>query len=126
MIQFDGPHPAYSETKRYSWRISCHRKTGGVYFWAIKVNDSFRITHIGQTGTSVLPTDEGTHHQHAPAAIIASPIPTHWDAAKRNPLGRLWREGHRERLPEFLRDSTKLLGSGQTQSEDGENFRRSA
>lgn len=107
-IQFDGPHPAYSETKDIL--ADCkHRKTGGVYFWAIKVNDSFRITHIGQTGTSfyqrmkehIINTLGGNYRISDSDALGRGEVKSLWEG--------LWREGHRERLPEFLRDSTKLL-----------------
>lgn len=107
-IHFDGPHPAYSETKDVL-ADSKHRKAGGVYFWAIKVDNSYRITHIGQTGTSfyqrmkehIINTLGGNYRISDPDALGRGEVKSLWEG--------LWREGHRERLPEFLRDSTRLF-----------------
>ncbi len=107
-IQFDGPHPAYSETKDVL--ADCkHRKAGGIYFWAIKVGDSFRLTHIGQTGTSfyqrmkehIINTLGGNYRISDADALARGEVKSLWEG--------LWREGHRERLPEFLHDSTRLF-----------------
>jgi hypothetical protein len=107
-IHFDGPHPAYSET-RDVLADSKHRKAGGVYFWAIKVGNSYRITHIGQTGTSfyqrmkehIINTLGGNYRISDTEALARGEVKSLWEG--------LWREGHRERLPEFLRDSTRLF-----------------
>jgi len=106
-IHFDGPHPAYSETKDVL-ADSKQRKAGGVYFWAIKVDASYRITHIGQTGTSfyqrmkehIINTLGGNYRICDADALARGEVKSLWEG--------LWREGHRERLPEFLRDSTRL------------------
>jgi len=107
-IRFDGPHPAYSETNDVL--ADCkHRKAGGIYFWAIKVGDSFRLTHISQTGTSfyqrmkehIINTLGGNYRISDADALARGEMKILWDG--------LWREGTRERLPEFLRDSTRLL-----------------
>jgi hypothetical protein len=107
-IHFDGPYPAYSETKDVL--ADCkHRKAGGVYFWAIKVNDSFRITHIGQTGTSfyqrmkehIINTLGGNYRISDPDLLGRGEVKPLWNG--------LWREGTRQQLPEFLRDSTRLF-----------------
>lgn len=107
-IHFDGPHPAYSETKDVL--ADCkHRKAGGIYFWAIKVGDSYRVTHISQTGTSfyqrmkehIINTLGGNYRISDADALAHGEMKILWDG--------LWREGKRERLPEFLRDSTRLL-----------------
>ncbi len=107
-IRFDGPYRAYSETKDVL--ADCkHRKSGGVYFWAIKVNDSFRISHIGQTGTSfyqrmkehIISTLGGNYRICDAEAAARGDMRVLWDG--------MWREGTRGRLPEFLRQSTQLL-----------------
>jgi hypothetical protein len=107
-IRFDGPHPVYSETKDIL--ADCkHRKAGGIYFWAIKVGDSYRLTHISQTGTSfyqrmkehIINTLGGNYRISDPEALARGEMKVLWDG--------LWREGTRERLPDFLRDSTQLL-----------------
>lgn len=107
-IQFEGPYPAYSETKDVL-ADSKHRKAGGVYFWAIKVGDSYRLTHIGQTGTSfyqrmkehIINTLGGNYRIADPDALARGEVKLLWNG--------LWREGTRERLPEFLHDSSRLF-----------------
>lgn len=107
-IHFDGPYPAYSETQDVL--ADCkHRKAGGVYFWAIKVGDSYRLTHIGQTGTSfyhrmkeyLINTLGGNYRICDPDALARGETRLLWNG--------MWREGTRERLPEFLRDSSRLF-----------------
>jgi hypothetical protein len=107
-VKLDGPHPAYSESKDVL--ADCkHRKLGGIYFWAIKVGDSYRITHIGQTSTSfyqrmkehIINTLGGNYRISDPNALKRGESEIIWDG--------LWREGTREKLPEFLRDSTNLF-----------------
>jgi hypothetical protein len=107
-VHFDGPYPAYSETADVL--ADCrHRKAGGVYFWAIKVGDSYRLTHIGQTGTSfyhrmkeyIINTLGGNYRICDPDALARGETKLLWNG--------LWREGTRERLPEFLRDSSRLF-----------------
>jgi hypothetical protein len=107
-VHFDGPHPAYSETKDVL--ADCkHRKTGGVYFWAIKVGDSFRLTHIGQTGTSfyqrmkehIINTLGGNYRISDSDLLGRGEVKPLWNG--------LWREGTRQQLPEFLRDSSRLF-----------------
>jgi hypothetical protein len=106
-ITFDGPHPAYSETKDVL--ADCkHRKAGGVYFWAIKVGDSYRLTHIGQTSTSfyqrmkeyIINMLGGNYRICDPDLLGRGEMTPLWNG--------LWREGTRECLPEFLRASTSL------------------
>jgi len=107
-VHFDGPYPAYSETHDVL-ADSKHRKAGGVYFWAIQVGERYRITHIGQTGTSfyqrmkehIINTLGGNYRISDPDALARGEVKSLWEG--------LWREGHRERLPEFLRDSTRLF-----------------
>lgn len=107
-VHFDGPYPAYSETQDVL--ADCkHRKAGGVYFWAIKVGDSYRLTHIGQTGTSfyhrmkeyIINTLGGNYRICDPDALERGETKLLWNG--------MWREGTRERLPEFLRDSSRLF-----------------
>jgi hypothetical protein len=107
-VKLDGPHPAYSETKDVL--ADCkHRKLGGIYFWAIKVGDAYRITHIGQTSTSfyqrmkehIINTLGGNYRISDANALKRGESKILWDG--------LWREGTREKLPEFLRDSTDLF-----------------
>ena len=107
-VNFDGPYPAYSET--LDVLADCrHRKAGGVYFWAIKVGDGYRLTHIGQTGTSfyhrmkeyIINTLGGNYRICDPDALARGETKLLWNG--------LWREGTRERLPEFLRDSSRLF-----------------
>ena len=107
-VKFDGPHPAYSETRDVL--ADCkNRKEGGIYFWAIRVGDSFRITHIGQTGTSfyqrmkehIINTLGGNYRISDTEALARGDSKILWDG--------LWREGRRECLPEFLSNSTKLF-----------------
>jgi len=107
-VKFDGPHPAYSETRDVL--ADCkYRKAGGIYFWAIRVGDSFRITHIGQTGTSfyqrmkehIINTLGGNYRISESEALARGESKILWDG--------LWREGRRECLPEFLSGSTRLF-----------------
>lgn len=107
-VKFDGPHPAYSETSDVL--ADCkNRKSGGVYLWAIRVGTSFRVTHIGQTGTSfyhrmkehIINTLGGNYRINDAEALKRGESEILWDG--------LWREGTRERLPEFLRDSARLF-----------------
>ena len=107
-VKFDGPHPAYSEMRDVL--ADCkNRKEGGIYFWAIRVGDSFRITHIGQTGTSfyqrmkehIINTLGGNYRISDTEALARGDSKILWDG--------LWREGRRECLPEFLSNSTKFF-----------------
>lgn len=107
-IKFDGPYPTCTEMKDVL--ADCrHRKSGGIYFWAILVGKSYRLTHIGQTGTSfyqrmkehVINTLGGNYRISDSQALSRGESKILWDG--------LWREGTRERLPEFLRDSTRLF-----------------
>ena len=91
-VKFDGPHPAYSETRDVL--ADCkNRKEGGIYFWAIRVGDSFRITHIGQTGTSfyqrmkehIINTLGGNYRISDTEALARGDSKILWDG--------LWREG---------------------------------
>lgn len=109
-IQFDGPHPAFSETKDIL--ADCkHRKSGGIYFWAIKVGDSYRMTHISQTSTSfyqrmkehIINTLGGNYRISDTDALARGEMKVIWDG--------LWREGTRERLPEFLKHSDRLFAA---------------
>ncbi len=107
-VKFDGPHPAYSETQDVLADTK-NRKAGGVYFWAIRVGDAYRITHIGQTGTSfyhrmkehIINTLGGNYRISDSEALAKGESKVLWDG--------LWREGRRECLHEFLRDSTRLI-----------------
>ena len=50
-VAFNGPHIICNETKDVL--ADCvHRKGAGIFFTAVLVGDSYRITHIGRTGTS--------------------------------------------------------------------------
>jgi hypothetical protein len=107
-VHFDGPYPAYSETQDVLAECK-HRKSGGVYFWAIKVGPGYRLTHIGQTSTSfyhrmkeyIINTLGGNYRICDPDALERGETKLLWNG--------LWREGTRERLPEFLRDSSRLF-----------------
>lgn len=107
-VHFDGPYPAYSETQDVL--ADCkHRKSGGVYFWAIKVGASYRLTHIGQTGTSfyhrmkeyIINTLGGNYRICDPDALERGETKLLWNG--------MWREGTRENLPQYLRDSSRLF-----------------
>lgn len=107
-VHFDGPYPAYSETQDVL--ADCkHRKAGGVYFWAIKVGPNYRLTHIGQTGTSfyhrmkeyIINTLGGNYRICDPDALERGEAKLLWNG--------MWREGTRENLPQFLRDSSRLF-----------------
>lgn len=107
-VKFDGPYPAYSETHDILADCKC-RKQGGVYLWAIRVGDSFRITHIGQTGTSlyqrmkehIINSLGGNYRISDSESLARGESKILWDG--------LWREGRRECLSEFLKDSTRLF-----------------
>ncbi len=107
-VKFDGPHPAYSETQDVLADTK-NRKAGGVYLWAIRVGDAYRITHIGQTATSfyhrmkehIINTLGGNYRINDSEALAKGESKILWDG--------LWREGRRECLPEFLRDSARLF-----------------
>lgn len=107
-IIFDGPYPAYSETADVL--AGCkHRKSAGVYFWAIRVKNAYRLTHVGQTGTSfyqrmkeyIINTLGGNYRICDPDRLSQGEARPVWDG--------LWREGTRARLPEFLRDGPRLF-----------------
>lgn len=107
-VHFDGPYPAYSETQDVL--ADCkHRKAGGVYFWAIKVGPNYRLTHIGQTSTSfyhrmkeyIINTLGGNYRICDPDALERGEAKLLWNG--------MWREGTRENLPQFLRDSSQLF-----------------
>lgn len=107
-VKFDGPHPAYSETKDVLADCAS-RKQGGIYLWAIRVGESFRVTHIGQTSTSfyhrmkehIINTLGGNYRISDADALKRGEPKVLWDG--------LWREGTRERLPAFLSNSSKLF-----------------
>jgi hypothetical protein len=106
--RFEGPFPAYSESRDVLAECKS-RKSGGVYFWAIKIGSHYRISHIGQTGTSfyqrmkehIINTLGGNYRISAPEALARGQVEVLWDG--------LWREGRRGLLPEFLRQSTPLF-----------------
>jgi hypothetical protein len=106
--RFEGPFPAYSESRDVL--ADCKsRKSGGVYFWAVKIGSHYRISHIGQTGTSfyqrmkehIINTLGGNYRISNPEALARGEVEVLWDG--------LWREGRRGLLPEFLRQSTPLF-----------------
>jgi hypothetical protein len=107
-VKFDGPHTAYSETQDVLADTK-NRKAGGVYLWAIRVGEAYRITHIGQTGTSfyqrmkehIINTLGGNYRISDSEALAKGESKVLWDG--------LWREGRRECLPEFLQDSSRLF-----------------
>jgi len=107
-VKFEGPFPAYSEVKDVL--ADCrNRKCSGVYLWAIKVNDGYRVTHIGQTGTSfyqrmkeyIINTLGGNYRISDTDSLARGEVKVLWDG--------LWREGKRDLLPEFLRHSSRLF-----------------
>ena len=107
-LAFNGPHTICSETKDVL--ADCvHRKGAGIFFTAVQVGDSYRITHIGQTGTSfyarlkehVIQTLGGNFRICDPQAMARGEIKVLWDG--------LWRPGRHSKLPEFLRDGHELF-----------------
>lgn len=107
-IVFEGPHVFCSETQDVMADCT-HRKEAGIFFTAVQVGDTFRVTHIGQTGTSfyarlkehVIQTLGGNFRICDPHALMRGEIKVLWDG--------LWRPGTHARLPEFLRDGPRLL-----------------
>jgi len=107
-VSFNGPHTICNESKDVL--ADCvHRKAAGIFFMAVPVGDSFRITHIGQTGTSfyarlkehVIQTLGGNFRICDPVAMAKGENKVLWDG--------LWRPGRHAKLPEFLRDGPELL-----------------
>ena len=107
-VAFNGPHTICNETKDVL--ADCvHRKGAGIFFTAVQVGDSYRITHIGQTGTSfyarlkehVIQTLGGNFRICDPVAMARGENKVRWDG--------LWRPGRHAKLPEFLRDGPELL-----------------
>lgn len=107
-VAFNGPHTICSETKDVL--ADCvHRKAAGIFFTAVQVGDSYRITHIGQTGTSfyarlkehVIQTLGGNFRICDPQAMARGEIKVLWDG--------LWRPGRHANLPEFLREGPALF-----------------
>jgi len=107
-VAFNGPHTICSETKDVL--ADCvHRKGAGIFFTAVLVGDSYRITHIGQTGTSfyarlkehVIQTLGGNFRICDPVAMARGENKVLWDG--------LWRPGRHANLPEYLRDGPALF-----------------
>lgn len=107
-VAFNGPHTICNESKDVL--ADCvHRKGAGIFFTAAPVGDSFRITHIGQTGTSfyarlkehVIQTLGGNFRICDPEAMARGEIKVLWDG--------LWRAGRHSELPEFLRNGPRLF-----------------
>jgi hypothetical protein len=107
-VAFNGPHTICSETKDVL--ADCvHRKGAGIFFTAVLVGDSYRITHIGQTGTSfyqrlkehVIQTLGGNFRICDPVAMAKGENKVLWDG--------LWRPGRHAQLPEFLRAGPALF-----------------
>lgn len=107
-VAFNGPHTICNETKDVL--ADCvHRKGAGIFFTAVQVGDTYRITHIGQTGTSfyarlkehVIQTLGGNFRICDPHAMARGEIKVLWDG--------LWRPGRHANLPEYLRDGPALF-----------------
>jgi hypothetical protein len=107
-VAFNGPHTMCSETTDVL--ADCvHRKGAGIFFTAVLVGDSYRITHIGQTGTSfyarlkehVIQTLGGNFRICDPQAMARGENKVLWDG--------LWRPGRHANLPDFLRDGPALF-----------------
>jgi hypothetical protein len=107
-VAFNGPHTICNETKDVL--VDCvHRKGAGIFFTAVLVGDSYRITHIGQTGTSfyarlkehVIQTLGGNFRICDPQAMARGENKVLWDG--------LWRPGRHAQLPEYLRDGPALF-----------------
>jgi hypothetical protein len=107
-IAFNGPHTICSESKDVL--ADCvHRKGAGIFFTAVQVDESYRITHIGQTGTSfyarlkehVIQTLGGNFRICDPVAMARGENKVLWDG--------LWRPGRHAHLPEYLRDGPALF-----------------
>jgi len=107
-VAFHGPHTICSESKDVL--ADCpQRKAAGIFFTAVQVGDTYRITHIGQTGTSfyarlkehVIQTLGGNFRICDPKSMARGEIKVLWDG--------LWRPGRHAQLPEFLRDGPALF-----------------
>lgn len=107
-VAFNGPHVVCTETKDVL--ADCvHRKGAGIFFTAVLVGDTYRITHIGQTGTSfyarlkehVIQTLGGNFRICDPQAMARGEIKVLWDG--------LWRPGRHGNLPEFVRNGPALF-----------------
>lgn len=107
-VTFHGPHVLCNETKDVLADCA-HRKAAGIFLTAVLVGDSYRITHIGQTGTSfyarlkehVIQTLGGNFRICDPKAMARGEIKVLWDG--------LWRPGRHANLPEYLRNGPALF-----------------
>lgn len=112
-VAFNGPHTICTETKDVLADCA-HRKGAGIFFTAVQIGDSYRITHIGQTGTSfyarlrehVIQTLGGNFRICDPQAMARGEIKVLWDG--------LWRPGRHAKLPEFLRDGPELFDAARS------------
>jgi hypothetical protein len=112
-IKFDGPYPTCTDTKDVLAECR-HRKAAGIFLMATLVGDSYRITHLGQTGTSfyarlkehVIQTLGGNYRIVDPQALSRGETKVLWNG--------LWRPGTHQKLPEFLRDSTRYIEAAKT------------
>jgi hypothetical protein len=112
-VAFNGPHIICNETKDVL--ADCvHRKGAGIFFTAVQVGDSYRITHIGQTGTSfyarlkehVIQTLGGNFRICDPQAMARGENKVLWDG--------LWRPGRHAQLPDYLRDGPALFAAARS------------
>jgi hypothetical protein len=78
------------------------RDASGIYLWAVKVNDNYRVTYVGETGTSfyqrtkehIIQTLGGNYRVCDVAEMQQGIQKVLWNG--------LWRIGTRDKLPEFL------------------------
>lgn len=107
-LRFEGPYPTCTDTKDVL--ADCrHRKSAGIFLMTALVGGSYRITHVGQTGTAfyqrlkehVIQTLGGNFRICDPEALSRGETKVLWNG--------LWRPGTHQKLPEFLRDSTRYI-----------------
>ena len=84
------------------------RDASGIYLWAVKVNDKYRITYVGETGISfyqrtkehIIQTLGGNYRICDVAEMQRGNQKVLWNG--------LWRIGTRDKLPEFLSQYEEL------------------
>jgi hypothetical protein len=100
-LNFLGPFDLCGEASRILDGCT-ERDASGIYLWAVKVDDKYRITYIGETGTSfyqrtkehIIQTLGGNYRVCDVTEMRKGIQKVLWDG--------LWRIGTRDKLPEFL------------------------
>lgn len=109
-LKFLGPFNLYSETNGIL--DGCAEKdASGIYLWAVKVGDKYRVTYIGETGTSFYQRTKEHIIQTLGGNYRVCNVIEMQQGIQKVIWNGLWRVGTRDKLPEFLNRYEELAPS---------------